>query len=131
MKTIGTALITIFLSLVLFSSCEKDYNLDENGRLITDNKECYISTFDLLGSDHRTVLVGAAQVDTVAQTITAMAKGGTNLLHVKPYCSAAIDACISPAMGGWTDFSQPREYTVISGDKSVRKTYKVTITLQK
>lgn len=131
MKTIGILITTIAVSLLLFSSCEKDYNLDDNGRLITSSKECYISTFELLGSDHRTVLVSAAKVDTVAQTITAIAKGGTNLKHVKPYCSAAIDACIAPVMGVWTDFSEPREYTVISGDKSIRKTYTVTITMQK
>ena len=32
--------------------------------------------------------------------------------------------------GVWTDFSQPRQYTVISGNRQVKKTYTVTITLQ-
>lgn len=33
-------------------------------------------------------------------------------------------------MGSWIDFSQSREYTVISGNRQVKRTYTITVALQ-
>ena len=61
---------------------------------------------------------------------TEIAKFGTNIKKLKPECGTAKDCIVTPTMGVWTDFSQPRQYTVISGNRQVKKTYTVTITLQ-
>ncbi|MDR1370554.1 MAG: hypothetical protein LBJ72_10610 [Dysgonamonadaceae bacterium] len=110
-------------------SCS-DTPIDDDGLLVTERAECYISMFELLGPDNRTVLVSSASVDTLNCTVTGVAKFGTNIKHVKPYCGLVSDAKMTPAMGDWIDFSQPRQYTVISGNRQVKKTYTITITVQ-
>lgn len=118
------------LALAGLLSCGKD-PIDESGLLITNRSQCFITFFDLLGSDHRTVLVsGQTKIDTTALTVTAVARFGTNIVRVKPYCSVVTDAIVEPTMGVWTDYSQPQKYTVVSGNRQVRKTYTVTVTLQ-
>ena len=117
----------LFVALV-WSGCY-DTPIDENGLLITESSICYMSMFELMGPDNRTVLTSSV-VDTTACTVTAVAKFGTNIKHVKPHCSLATDAKLEPAMGVWTDFTQPRQYTVISGNRQVRKTYTITVTVQ-
>jgi hypothetical protein len=113
----------------LMSSCT-DYPIDDNGLLITTNTQCYMSMFDLFGPDHRSVLTGTAKIDTVECVVTATARFGTNLAHVKPYCALVTDAALEPAMGNWVDFTQPRKYTVISGNRQIRKEYTITVNLQ-
>lgn len=126
--------LTVLLAVVLLASgCQKDFPVDEDGLLITDRAECYMSNFDLLGSDHRTVIVDKAIIDTVAQTVHAEVRYGTNLKKLKPFCSVVTDAIVTPTMGVWTDFSDlsaPREYTVVSGNRKVKKTYTVHLSVQ-
>lgn len=118
-------------ALVSLLSCGKE-PVDEAGLLITGRSQCYMTFFDLLGSDHRTVLVsGQTVIDTTNLTVTAVARYGTYMQRVKPYCSVVTDAIVEPTMGIWTDYSQPQKYTVVSGNRKVRKTYTVTVTLQK
>lgn len=132
MKKYYPILLVLFLAAFAFVGCT-DYPMDENDMLITSRTGCYMTNFDVLGSDHRTVLVSKAVIDTVAQTVTAQVVYGTNLKNLKPFCSLATDASLTPSMGTWTDFSDastPREYTVISGNKQIRKTYKIYLTVQ-
>ncbi|RYC70203.1 MULTISPECIES: hypothetical protein [Spirosoma] len=118
------------LAVIGLLSCSND-PIDDTGLLITGRSQCYVTFFDLLGSDHRTVLVsGQTKIDTTALTVTAVARFGTNMQRVKPYCSVVTDAIVEPTMGIWTDFRQPQTYTVVSGNRQVRKTYTVTVTLQ-
>ncbi|MGF7217518.1 hypothetical protein GGR92_003692 [Spirosoma lacussanchae] len=118
------------LAITGLLSCGND-PIDDTGLLITGRSQCYVTFFDLLGSDHRTVLVsGQTKIDTTALTVTAVARFGTNMQRVKPYCSVVTDAIVEPTMGIWTDFRQPQKYTVVSGNRQVRKTYTVTVTLQ-
>jgi hypothetical protein len=117
------------LFFLMPSSCS-DYPIDDNGLLITTKNQCYMSMFELFGPDHRSVLTGTAVIDTVDCVVTATAKFGTNLAHVKPYCGLVTDAVLEPAMGNWVDFTQPRKYTVVSGNRQVRKEYTITINLQ-
>jgi len=119
------------LALVGLLSCANE-PVDEMGRLVTTRSQCFMTFFDLLGSDHRTVLVsGQTKIDTTALTVTAVARFGTNMTRVKPFCSVVTDALVEPDMGIWTDFTQAKTYTVVSGNRQVRKTYTVTVTLQK
>jgi hypothetical protein len=115
-----------------------DYPVDEDGLLITDRSECYVSSFNLLGTDYRTVLVTQPSmsnglVDTLACTIDAVVLFGTDLKNVYPQFTAVTDAKIDPKVDGLTDLSDlanPKQYTVISGNRKVRKTYTVRLTLQ-
>jgi hypothetical protein len=117
------------------ASCRK-YPIDDNGLLITESRICYMSSFNLLGSDNQNVLVTPPTftnglIDTVNLKVTAVAKFGTNLAKVKPYCgTGAADMLVEPFMGVWTDFTQAKQYTLVSGDRNVRKTYTITVTLQ-
>jgi len=118
------------------TSCRK-YPIDENGLLITDNSICYMSSFNLVGSDNQNVLVtpptfANGLIDTVKCTVTAVAKFGTILTKVKPYCSLGVnDMLVDPFMGVWTDFSAPLTYTLTSGNRKIKKVYTITVTVQK
>ncbi len=129
-KSILIKLMSLLTVIGLLSCAEEP--VDESGLLITGRSQCFMTFFDLLGSDHRTVLVsGQTVIDTTALTVKAVARFGTNMQRVKPYCSVVTDAIVEPNMGVWTDFTEPKQYTVVSGNRKVRKTYTITVTLQK
>ena len=122
----------MFVALVMFTGCY-DNPVDEDGLLITDRDECYVSNFDLTGTDHLTVKVGDAEIDNENGIIRITVAYGTDLTHLYPKFSLVTDAKLSPKIEGITDFSDlenPRQYTVISGSRRVSKTYTIFITVQ-
>jgi hypothetical protein len=122
-------LIILILVGVLLS-CNKNYPIDDDGLLITTRQECYVSNFELLGVDFVSVLTKGAVIDTTAQTVNATVQFGTDLKNLYPQFTLATDCKLDPKITGITDFSSPREYTVVSGNRQIRKTYKVIITMQ-
>ena len=122
----------MFVALVMFTGCY-DNPVDEDGLLITNRDECYVSNFDLTGTDHLTVKVGDAEIDNENGIIRITVVYGTDLKHLYPKFSLVTDAKLSPKIEGITDFSDldnPRQYTVISGSRRVSKTYTIYITVQ-
>ena len=120
----------ILAALFVFYACT-EYPMDEDDMLITTQSRCYIGSFFLYGPDHIDCLIqDSTLIDTVNLTITGMAKFGTNLKSIKPVASLSLDSKVEPAMGVWTDFTVPRNYTVISGNREIRKEYTITIRLQ-
>ena len=123
----------MLLPLVLAWAACNDYPIDEDGLLITTRSECYVSSFELLGTDQRSVIVDVATVDTVAQEIHAAVNFGTDLHALWPQFTLVTDAKLEPKVTGFVDFSDldnPRQWTVVSGNRKVRKTYTVYITVQ-
>jgi hypothetical protein len=119
--------------LCVFTGCY-DYPVDEDGLLITERSECYVSNFELLGSDFLTVRTKAAAIDTVACTIDVEVFYGTDLKNLWPQFSLVSDAKLDPKIDGPVDFSDlahPKQYTVVSGNRKVRKTYTVNLSVQK
>ena len=128
-----TYIITIAVSLLALAGCKKYYPVDEDGLLITTRAECYVSNFELLGTDFVTVRNGAAVIDTVAQTINVEVLYGTDLKNLYPQFTLVTDAKLDPKITGKVDFSDldhPKIYTVVSGNRKVRKPYTVYITVQ-
>ena len=123
----------ISLAAVIWTACKKDFPVDEDGLLITTRSECYVSSFELLGSDYVTVRSKAATIDTTAQTIKVEVQFGTDLKSLYPQFSLVTDAKLEPKITGKVDFSDlanPKKYTVVSGNRSVRKEYTILITVQ-
>ncbi|SEW34910.1 hypothetical protein SAMN05428988_4239 [Chitinophaga sp. YR573] len=123
----------LFLLFIAFTSCSKDHPVDEDGLLITSRAECYVSNFELLGVDFQTVRTKNAVIDTTACTIDVTVFYGTDLKNLYPQFTLVTDAKLDPKITGKVDFSDlanPKSYTVISGNRKVRKTYKVLITVQ-
>src|SRR5687767_9956552 len=126
-------LSALILAACIWAACSKDYPVDEDGLLITSRAECYVSNFELLGSDFVTVRTKAPAIDTVAQSIKVEVQFGTDLKNLYPQFSLVSDAKLDPKITGKVDFSDtlnPKTYTVISGNRQVRKPYKVFITVQ-
>ncbi|MET0462044.1 MAG: hypothetical protein ABW007_02785 [Chitinophagaceae bacterium] len=127
-----------FLTIILllsftWISCRKETPVDEDGLLITERAECYVSNFELLGTDYLTVRSKNPVIDTVACTIQCEVLFGTDLKNVYPQFTLVTDAKLDPKITGKTDFSdlsQPKVYTVVSGNRKVRKPYKVFITVK-
>jgi hypothetical protein len=127
MKRKFILVLAFFISL---TSCIKR-PVDDLDLLITNQSSCYIGNFFLYGSDHINCLVPTKTVvDTVNLTINAVAKFGTNLKNVKPAVSLSIDSKLTPAMGNWMDFTLPKKYTVISGNRQVKKEYTITVVVE-
>lgn len=127
--------ITLGLALMAWMtlSCSDDFPVDEDGLLITGRGQCYVSNFELLGSDFQTVRSKAPVIDTTAQTIDVEVFFGTDLTNVYPQFSLVTDAKLDPKVPGRMDLSDlanPTQWTVISGNRKVRKTYTLNITVQ-
>lgn len=133
MKKYINIVCTLLLLAFVWAACKKDYPIDEDGLLITSRAECFVSNFELLGTDFVTVRTKTATIDTTAQTIAVTVQFGTDLKNLYPQFTLAQDCKLDPKITGRTDFSDlanPRQYTVISGNRQVRKTYKILITVQ-
>jgi hypothetical protein len=86
-----------------------------------------------LGTDLQTVRTAAAVIDTTALTINTTVLFGTDLKNLYPQFTLVTDAKLDPKITGKVDFSDlanPKKYTVISGNRKVKKTYTVYITVQ-
>jgi len=124
---------SILLLAMIWAGCSKDYPVDEDGLLITSRAECYVSNFELLGSDYVSVRTKSPVIDTTAQTIKVEVMFGTDLKNLYPQFSLVTDAKLDPKITGKVDFSDlgnPKTYTVVSGNRKVRKPYKIIITVQ-
>lgn len=127
--------ISFALMLVLFTGtqCSKEFPVDGDGLLVTERAECYVSNFELLGSDFQTVRTKNAVIDTTAQTVNVEVFYGTDLKNLYPQFSLVTDAKLDPKIIGKVDFSDlatPKQWTVISGNRKVKKTYTVYVTVQ-
>jgi hypothetical protein len=124
---------SLILLTIVWVGCKKDYPVDEDGLLITSRVQCYVSNFDLLGVDFQTARTGAPTIDTTAQTINIQVFYGTDLKNLYPQFSLVTDAKLDPKITGRVDFSDlanPKKWTVVSGNRLVRKTYTVFVTVQ-
>ncbi|WP_147202741.1 hypothetical protein [Segetibacter aerophilus] len=122
-----------FLMVVAFAACSKDAPIDEDGLLVTARAECFVSNFELLGTDFVTVRSKTAVIDTTAQTINVEVLFGTDLKNVYPQFSLATDCKLEPKIVGKMDFSDianPKTFTVVSGNRQIRKPYKVIVKYQ-
>ena len=133
MKRIVVAASILLAGSLTITSCFKDLPVDEDGLLITFRAECFVSNFELLGTDFQTVRFGAPVIDTTAQTVNVTVLTGTDLKNVYPQFTLATDCKLDPKITGRVDMSDlanPREWTVVSGNRQVRKTYKVIVKYQ-
>ena len=133
MKKNITISLIVLLAVCTWAACSKSIPVDEDGLLITTRKDCYVSSFELLGTDYVTVRSGAATVDTTALTVNVKVLFGTDLKHLYPQFTLAQDCKLSPKITGFVDFSDtlnPKKWTVISGDRKIQKTYSVVVSVQ-
>jgi hypothetical protein len=133
MKQSINILCALLVIALIGSACKKDNPIDEDGLLITSRAECAVTNFELLGTDFVTVRTKTATIDTTAQTIAVTVMFGTDLKNLYPQFTLSQDCKLDPKITGRTDFSDlanPRVYTVVSGNRQVRKPYKVLITVQ-
>lgn len=131
MKKYLIILFSIVISVTLYNCT--DFPIDEDGLLITERSECYVSNFELLGTDFQTVRTRAAVIDTTAQTIDVEVFYGTDLTNLWPQFSLITDAKLDPKVTTFVDFSDlanPKQWTVISGNRKIRKTYSVRVSVQ-
>ena len=125
--------LSILMISAIIISCKKDSPVDEDGLLITFRQECFVSNFELLGADFVSVRSKTAVIDTVAQTIDVEVLFGTDLKNVYPQFTLATDCKLDPKVNGKTDLSNlanPKVYTVVSGNRKIRKAYKLNIKFQ-
>ena len=133
MKTYIKITFASLFILISAARCSNDFPIDEDGLLITSRAQCYVSNFELLGNDFLTVRTKNSLIDTTAQTIDVEVKFGTDLKNLYPQFNLVTDAKLDPKITGKVDFSDlanPKQYTVVSGNRQVRKTYTIKVTVQ-
>jgi hypothetical protein len=139
MKKYLIIIFALLLTFVGWVGCTKDLPVDEDGLLITTRVQCYVGSFELLGVDYQTVRAinasgtATAIIDTTAQTINVTVLWGTDLTRLWPQFSLVTDAKLDPKITTWVDFSDlanPKQWTVISGNRQVKKAYTVYVTVQ-
>jgi len=131
-RNIIIALIAL-LTVSTWAACSKSIPVDEDGLLITSRRDCYVSSFELLGTDYVSVRAGAAAIDTTAQTVKVTVLFGSDLKHLYPQFSLAQDCKLNPKITGFVDFSDtlnPKKWTVISGNRQIKKDYSVIVSVQ-
>jgi hypothetical protein len=127
------ALLMMLPAAAALSGCQKSLPVDEDGLLITTRRECFVSNFELLGNDFVSVRNGVPIIDTVAQTINVTVHVTTDLKNLYPQFTLATDCKLDPKITGKVDFSDlanPKTWTVVSGDRQIRKDYKVFVKVQ-
>ncbi len=132
MKKYFTIILPVMLLALVWGACKKDYPVDEDGLIVTNRAECSVSNFELLGTDYVTVRNKAVVIDTTSQTIDVEVQFGTDLKNLYPQFSLAPDCKLDPKVVGRVDFSNlasPKVWTVISGNRQIRKPYTVRITV--
>jgi len=123
MKKLISSLVVV-LAIFMFSACNKDVDL------ITANQVAKIESFQLFDQQNLSVLVSAAVIDTTALTVTAVIKGGNDITRLKPWANITLDAMCTPKMGVWTDFTNPVQYTITSGTRTVKKVWTINVSMQ-
>lgn len=122
------------LVAAIATGCNKDdFPVDEDGLLITNRTSAYVGSFELLAPNHQTVRTQLAVIDTAAQTIDVQVHFGTDLTRLWPQFSLITDAKLEPKITGFVDFSDlsnPKQWTVISGNRQIRKVYTIRVTVQ-
>ena len=126
-KHINITLIILLLAFT-WAACKKDYPVDEDGLLISTRAECYVSSFEILGTDFVTArnIGKTVLIDTVAQTIQVEVKFGTDLKNLYPQFTLVTDAKLDPKIVGKVDFSDlanPKVYTVKPMSRFVARRY--------
>jgi hypothetical protein len=132
MKKYIASILSLSLLAMAWTACNKNLPIDEDGLLITNRAECSVSNFELLGTDYVTVRNKAVTIDTTAQTIDVEVQFGTDLKNLYPQFSLAPDCKLDPKIVGKVDFSNltsPKVWTVVSGNRKIRKPYTVRITV--
>jgi hypothetical protein len=125
--------VSFLLAAVVLTACKKDAPVDEDGLLITTRAECAVTNFELLGTDFVTVRSKVPVIDTTGQTINVEVLTGTNLRKVYPQFSLSTDCKLEPKITGAVDLSDlanPKTFTVVSGNRQVRKEYKLLVKFQ-
>lgn len=133
MKRYFLTFLTLLIVTFAWVRCAKNFPVDEDGLLITSRGQCYVGNFELLGADFQTVRTTTAAIDTTAQTINVIVMYGTDLKNLFPQFSLVTDAKLDPKITGKVDFSDlanPKKYTVVSGNRLVRKTYTIYLSVQ-
>ena len=126
--------ILLVFAIYAATGC-REYPVDEDGLLITEKEECYVSSFQLLGTDRQNVLTSSVAlgsgIDSIECTIDATVRFGTDLKNLYPQFMLGADCKLEPKITGLTDFSDlTRQWTVVSGNRKIRKTYTVNISVQ-
>lgn len=133
MKRYFGMMMAMLVTALFVGSCAKDQPVDEDGLLITERQECFVSNFELLGVDFITVRAAVPVIDTVAQTVDVTVLLGTDLKNVYPQFTLATDCKLDPKITGKVDLSDlanPKTYTVVSGNRKIRKPYVLRIKYQ-
>lgn len=121
MKMYKIALIVF--SLLFIAGCSKS-DLYEYPDSPNDSAE--ISNFSVLNENGQNV---ASNVELASESarIFVTVVSGTNVARLVPRASVSEGVIVEPRMGVYTDFSRPKTYTLLAGDRTTKKEWTIVI----
>ena len=122
------------MTIVFLPGCSEDYPVDEDGLLITKNDVASIDGlgFFLYAVDWTEVITGTKVILHEEGEIRVTVRWGTDLKNLHPSFTTVADCKVEPkvkALEDFSDLNNPRQWTIISGNRKVKKTYTVYITV--
>ena len=134
--------ILIVIASAFLTSCFSDYPMDEDGLLISFRTSTAILSLNLLDENHQTVVHTIPNdlteskkrnpfIDTLDHCVVrVIVRWKADVKKLWPQFTLADDCKLEPKVRAFTDFTQPLEYTVISGNRKRSKKYKVYVIRQ-
>ncbi|WP_256009380.1 DUF5018 domain-containing protein [Desertivirga xinjiangensis] len=115
-------ILLLILCAVLAYSCSKDEEIYP----ATKSPLANFQTFRLV-SETGVNAAANVSIDTIKRTVTITPVSGVSLNRLFPTATISEGAIVQPALGVYNDFSKPVEYTVVAGNRQVRKVWTVTV----
>ncbi|MCQ2184301.1 MAG: DUF5018 domain-containing protein [Bacteroidales bacterium] len=130
MKKIISIILPFAAMALLSTSCLfKEYPVDEDGLIITSREDCSVLKFDVLDTKDVSALTDEpAVIDTIGLTINGVIRVQADIRNLWPVLTLATDCKLDPKIRSRQDFTNPVQFTVVSGNRKIRKTYTVTLT---
>lgn len=133
-KYVSAAMGLLFTAVAVLSGCNGT-PIDSNGVVVHDSAQASMFGFDLLNEDSKSVKAENVIWDTI---------DGRGDIYIKVYATADLTKLIPsgkrsaytmvlPEMGVVTDFSDlanPRVYSVISGNRKVKRNYTIHVSVK-
>lgn len=135
MKNYVCAAMGLFFAAVTVLSGCNGTPIDSNGVVVHNSAQASIFGFDLLDEDNKSVKAGNVIWDTVngRSDIYIKVYARADLTKLIPSSKRSAYTMVLPEMGVVTDFSDlanPRVYSVISGNRKVKRDYTIRLSVQ-
>lgn len=128
MKKISFSIISLLL--LMFTACS-----EVDIPIYPEHELAEISTIELQGINPdqsisvmtNVMVAGSLQIDVEGKNVSAQISPEADITKIKLILSVSNGAKVTPAISGLQDMSQPKTYTIVSANGTVKKDWTITV----